>query len=341
MRPVSAVEFPPEEQAAYSKARRLEYISVAYIGSAATFLYLVMGSSQAMRTSWLEDIMSLIPPVAFLVCSRITRMRPSPRFPYGMHSAVSIGYITAALALTGMGAFLFTEAAIKLINAERTTIGGYDVFGVTVWAGWPMLLALAYTGIPSFFLGRAKLKLAPKIHDKILYADAEMNRADWMAELAAAVGVLGTGFGIWWADAAAAGVVSLDILRDGLRNTRAAVTDLMDETPKTTEGDDLSPLPAQLQSYLEGFDWVEQADVRMREEGHVFFGEAFIVPRDDHDLVRRLSDLAQHAKAFNWRVHDVTIMPVKTLDAVNSNPKSGMRGNDPDDRAQTHMRRGP
>ena len=98
---------------------------------------------------------------------------------------------------------------------ERTTIGGFDIFGMTVWAGWPMLVGLAYTGIPSYFLGRAKLRLAPMIHDKVLYADAEMNRADWMAEAAAAAGVIGTGLGIWWADAAAAGLVSIDILRTG------------------------------------------------------------------------------------------------------------------------------
>jgi len=310
MKNVNLVEFPPEQKAAYRKARRLEYVSVAYIGSAAVFLYLVMGSSQAMRTSWLEDMMSLVPPVAFLVCSRIARTEPSRKYPYGRHSAVSIGYITSALALTAMGAFLLTEAATKLILGERTTIGGYDLFGTTIWAGWPMLVALAYTSVPSYFLGRAKLKLAPLIHDKILYADAKMNRADWMAEVAATVGVIGTGFGIWWADAAAAGLVSLDILRDGLRNIGAAVTDLMDETPKVTEGDGLNPLPEKLQAYIETFDWVERADVRMREEGHVFFGEAFVVPRDERDLVQRIAALSGQAKAFNWRVHDLTVMPV-------------------------------
>lgn len=312
MRQVDRLEFPPEQQAVYRKARRLEYVSVVYVASAALFLYVVMGSSQAMRTSWLEDMLSLVPPLAFLIASRVAFMKPSKRFPYGMHTAVSIGYITASLALLGMGAFLLTEAVVKLVSAERTTIGGYTIFGTTVWAGWPMLAGLAYTGIPSFFLGRAKLELAPVIHDKILYADAEMNRADWMAELAAAAGVIGTGLGFWWADALAAGIVSLDILRDGFRNMRAAITDLIDETPKTTEGDALSPLPDDLRRYLESFEWVEKADVRMREEGHVFFGEAFIVPRDETDLVARIEDLAEKAKTFNWRVHDLTIMPVRS-----------------------------
>jgi divalent metal cation (Fe/Co/Zn/Cd) transporter len=311
MRPVPAVEFPEREGAAFRRARRLEVISILYLASAAAFIYLVMGSSQAMRTSWLEDLISMVPPLAFLIASRIAVLKPSKKFPYGMHSAVSIGYLTSALALLGMGLFLLIEAGLKLAQGERVTIGGFELFGTTIWAGWPMLAALAYTGIPSFFLGRAKQKLAPIIHDKILYADAEMNRADWMAESAAAIGVIGAGFGFWWADPAAAGLVSLDILRDGVRNLRAAVTDLMDEMPKkTVEPDKLDPLPGELERYLETLPWIEKAQVRMRENGHVFFGEAFVVPRSTDRIAEKVAEAAEKARKFNWRVGDLTVTPV-------------------------------
>ena len=311
MKPVERIEFPPEQEEAFRKARRLEWLSAAFTASAAILLYFVMGTSQAMRTSWLEDMLSLVPPIAFLVSSRLATRSATKNFPYGMHTSVSIGYLTASLALCAMGTFLLYEAAHKLIAQERTTIGGFDFFGVTIWAGWPMLVGLAYTGIPSYFLGRAKLKLAPVIHDKVLYADAEMNRADWMAEAAAAAGVIGTGFGFWWADAVAAGLVSLDILRDGFVNLRAATTDLMDEQPKkTTNSKEHDPLPGQIARYFESFDWVEKADVRMREEGHVFFGEAFIVPKTTDNLVSKIAELSRKATEFNWRVHDLTIMPV-------------------------------
>ena len=43
-----------------------------------------------------------------------------------------------------------------------------------------------------------------------------MNRADWLTALAAVVGVIGIGAGLWWADAVAAIVISLEITRDGL-----------------------------------------------------------------------------------------------------------------------------
>jgi divalent metal cation (Fe/Co/Zn/Cd) transporter len=97
--------------------------------------------------------------------------------------------------------------------------------------GWLMIAALAWSAVPSVFLGRAKLPLASQLHDKVLYADAKMNRANWLTAGAAIVGVLGIGAGLWWADGAAAIIISLDITRDGFTNVRAAVADLMDSRP--------------------------------------------------------------------------------------------------------------
>jgi divalent metal cation (Fe/Co/Zn/Cd) transporter len=165
-------EFPPEQQAICDRARRLEWWSLAYTASAAALMYVTMGTSQAMRTNFFDDVISMVPAVAFLLAIKIAVRAPSVRFPYGFHTSVSIGYLTASLALLAMGSFLLIEAAVKLIADERTTIGGMTLFGQTIWAGWPMLLALVYGSVPTFFLGRAKLALAPRIHDKILFADA-------------------------------------------------------------------------------------------------------------------------------------------------------------------------
>jgi divalent metal cation (Fe/Co/Zn/Cd) transporter len=311
VKPVSAQEFPPRQQAAYRKARRLEWLSVAYVGSAAALTWLVMGGSQAMRTSFFENLISLVPPITFLVAARVARARPSKRFPYGKHGAVSIGYLTASLGLFAMGAFLLLEALGKLVPPERVTIGGYELLGTVVWAGWPMLAVLAYSAIPSFFLGRAKRKLAETIHDKVLHADAEMNRADWMSESAAAAGVVGAGFGLWWMDAAAAALVSLDILRDGVVNLRVAASDLMEEAPQAATEQRPDPLPEQLARHIESLDWVEKAEVRMRESGHVYLGEAFVVPRSERNLVENIARLAESGKALHWRIQDLAVMPVK------------------------------
>jgi divalent metal cation (Fe/Co/Zn/Cd) transporter len=276
-------------------------------------MYVTMGTSQAMRTNFFDDVISLVPAIAFLVAMKVAVRPPSRRFRYGFHTAVSIGYLTASLALLAMGLFLLIEAAIKLIAGERTTIGGMTLFGQTFWAGWPMLLAVVYGSVPSFFLGRAKLRLAPQIHDKILFADAQMMKADWMAGTATAVGVLGVGLGYWWADPVAAALVSLDILHDGATNVANAVTDLMKERPKKTDGSGLEPLPEELERRLVELDWVEKAEVRLREDGHVFFGEAYIVPGGARAGADQIANAVDHAKALDWRLHDLTVMPVEQL----------------------------
>lgn len=308
MRPIDAFDLPPEKGRDLKKARRLETWTLVYIASSTTFLGLAMGTSQAMRASFFEDAFSAVPAIAFLVCTRIARRPPNEDFPYGYHGVVSIGYLTASLTLVGLGGFLLVEAVTKLVAVERTTIGGKTLFGHTVWAGWPMLAAVAYSSIPSVFFGRAKLRLAPEIHDKILYADAKMMKADWMAETATAVGVLGVGVGLWWLDPVAAVLVAADILKDGAVNVYVAVQDLMERRPMKTDRSGPEPLPDELRACIERLDWVASATVRLREFGHVFFGEVFVEPRGSpEELPVKIRRAVADAKSINWRLHDVTI----------------------------------
>ena len=79
-----------------------------------------------------------------------------------------------------------------------------------------MELALLYSAVPA--IGR--MKLARELHDKVLFADAKINKADWLTAVAGMAGVLGIGLRLWWADAAAAAVISIDIVHDGFANLR-------------------------------------------------------------------------------------------------------------------------
>ena len=186
------IEFPPDVSPYYRKARRFAWITLAYVGSAVVFLYLTMGESQAMRSSFFEDLTSLTPALVFLICAPIARRPPSGTYPYGLHRATSFGH----MALCATGSFLLIEAALLTLSGEETVIKEMVLFDHVIWAGWPMLAAIAYTGIPSFFLGRVKMRLAPHLHDKILQADAKMMKADWLAESPTAIGVIGTGLGV-------------------------------------------------------------------------------------------------------------------------------------------------
>jgi hypothetical protein len=53
--------------------------------------------------------------------------------------------------------------------------------------------------------------------------------------------------------------------------------------------------------------------VRVREEGHVLFADAVVVPRDERDLVERIDRTASAALRIDWRLHDLVLMPVRRL----------------------------
>jgi divalent metal cation (Fe/Co/Zn/Cd) transporter len=205
MRRSRSAELPPELQQTLRKARRLEWLTIAYLVSAVVLLALVLGSSQALKTAWAEDLLSLIPPIAFLLAMRFNSRAPTERFPYGFHRIVSIAHLCSALALFVMGTYLLIESIIKLVTAEYPTINSVELFGQTIWLGWLMLPALAWSGLPAVFLGRAKIPLAEELHNKVLYADAKMNKADWLTAGAAMVGIVGIGFGLWWARCSSSG----------------------------------------------------------------------------------------------------------------------------------------
>jgi cation diffusion facilitator family transporter len=316
--PTPDFEFPEEKRDVLRRAVRLEWITLAYLTSAVVFIFLTLGSSQAMKAAWIEDSLSLLPPAAFLIANRYRTRGPTKKFPWGYHRAISIAFLAAATALLLFGVFVAYDSAVKLVEAQHPPIGLIEIFDEQFWLGWLMLAALTWSAIPPVILGRKKQKLAAELHEKVLYADAEMNRADWMTATAAAVGVMGIGLGLWWADGVAALFISVDIARDGWSNLKAAIGDLMDSRPTTYDHSEEHPVMEQIEEFLCGLDWVEDARVRLREEGHVFAGEALVVPKDENGLLRHVEEAREGLRDLDWRLHDVVIVPLESLPGPSS-----------------------
>ena len=307
-------ELPPEKEELNRRAVRLEWWTLAWMTSIVLVIYVTMGNSQAMKAAWIEDLLSFVPPLAFLIASRFRNREPTDRFPYGYHRSISIAFLCAAAALLAMGGYALFDSTMKLVRQEHPTIGTIELFGRSMWLGWLMIVALVYSGIPPVILGRMKVRIAAELHDKALHADADMNKADWLTAVAAVIGIVGIGIGWWWADAVAALFISIEIVRDGARNIKRVIEDLMDTRPTTVRGK-IDDAPARLLARIRELDWVEDADVRIREEGHVFTGEIYTVPKSGtSDLVARVEEVARLAGEVDWRMYDLVVMPVKELD---------------------------
>ena len=307
-------DLPPEQRDALRSAVRWEVFTLGYTSVTIFLIALVVSGSQAMRTAWIEDMLSLIPQVAFLVALPFVRRAPTRQYPYGKHRAMGIGHLVAGVALLAVGINLAIEALVGLVSGEHPTIGTVNLFGHTVWLGWLMVAVMSVVVVgPVFLYGPAKARLAPVLHNKLLYADADMAKADWQTTVASIVGVLGVGIGLWWLDGAAALFISVGVVWDGARNTRSAIVDLMDRRAHSYDDSEPHPLAAAAVARLRSQPWVEDAAVRVRDQGQVLHVEAFVVPRRRRIALSRMTRASEGVAALDWKIQDVEIVPVERL----------------------------
>jgi cation diffusion facilitator family transporter len=312
MEGIQQFSLPPRLQESLHKAKKLEWITVFYLLSVIVVMYLTLGSSQAMKSAWLEDVLSLVPSVAFLISTRINSKSPNDEFRYGYHRVFSISFLAGAVALLGMGIFLVYDSSMSLIKAEHPTIGSKMFFGQQVWMGWVMMVALLYSSIPAMILGFKKLPLAEKLHNKVLYTDASAQKADYMTAFAAILGIGLVGLGFWWADSVAALFISFSVLKDGISRVKTAALDLMDRYPKNVKNNSEDELIGEIERNVKSWPWVEDAKVRFREAGQVYFGQIAVIPKGDIKL-KDIEAGYETVKKIHWKIHDFTIDPVSEL----------------------------
>lgn len=260
---------PHELEQDLRRARRLELWTLAWMASIVAVMYLAMGASKAMQSALIEDLLSLVPAVTWLLALRFERKDATEKFPFGFVRVNSLAFLIAAVALTMVGGFIAYESITTLLMQEHPTVPPVKLFGQDIWLGWLMIAALAYSIVPPVILGHLKQPVATRLRDKVLHTDALMQKADWQTGLAGILGVLGIGLGYWWADSVAAGFIALSILKDGISNMRTAAAELLDGAPRPLEGPEISPEAQRLVQRLQSL-WPE-GGVRLRESGRYVF----------------------------------------------------------------------
>lgn len=295
---------PREIRDDIAAARRLEYWNIAWSISIVVAMGLAMGSSQAMKTAWIEDTLGLVPPIAFLIAERYEARPSNRRFHYGFDRVNGLGFLIAAVALAAVGLLLLKDAVTTLIAREHVTVGSIRIWGRDVWLGWFMLAAQAYATIPPLIIGHKELPLARRLHDKLLHTDAQMNKANWQTGVAGFLGVAGLGLGLWWADSAAAAIISASIILDGWKALQVATSELVDGIPCELGGPELSSdAKAVAKALREAFP---DARVLMRETGRYIRAEVVgAKPPGDFDIeCFEIPDLED-----KWRLDSLAFRP--------------------------------
>ncbi|GAA4021681.1 hypothetical protein GCM10022280_22830 [Sphingomonas swuensis] len=288
----------------FARARRLEWWTLFWVSSVVVVMFFATGSSQAMRTAWFEDILSLVPSIVFLVAARLEVRGPTRAFPFGFHRVQSLAFLISATALSAVGVFLLFESAMTLIKQEHVTIPPVTILGQTVWLGWLMIAALVYSIIPPVILGRMKEPVAERLQDKVLHTDALMQKADWMTGLAGIGGILGLGLGYWWADAVASAVISASIIKDGVGALRSSTAELIDGAPRKLDSDEIAEEVEVLREALKAR--YPGAEVRTRETGRYILAQVGGV---DPDAQVDLADIWPGNPERSWRLAQLSFVP--------------------------------
>lgn len=284
-------------------AVRLEKWNIFWTITYVAALGAAMGSSQAMKTAWVEDILGLIPPLAFLIGERFERRGADDQYHYGYDRVNGLGFLVAAVALAAVGVFLLKDAVTALMAQEHVTIGTVRVWGRDVWLGWFMIAAQAYACIPPFIIGRKELKLAKKLRDKLIHTDAQMNKANWQTGIAGILGILGIGFGLWWADAVAAAIISASIIWDGWNAMKVAAGELIDGVPRELGDEKLSEEAQALSDELKRqFPTADR--ILLRETGRFIRAEVVGAEPGNFDRDRLSIDGCQ-----DWRIDSISFRP--------------------------------
>jgi hypothetical protein len=76
------------------------------------------------------------------------------------------------------------------------------------------------------------------------------------------------------------------------------------------------PLVGEVQSVVEGLDWVDVAAVRMRELGHVISVSVLAVPVDERDLLDRVEAAISRICELDWKLQDVVVAVARELDGA-------------------------
>lgn len=291
---------PSEIRDDLRRARRLEWWTLFWQATIVAVMFFAMGSSQAMKSAWVEDLLGLLPASAFLIALHFEQKEPTDRFRFGFARVDSFAFLISAAALLAMGLYLVYDSSMKLIHGEHPTIGAAPLVGPDLWMGWVMVGVLIYSVVPPVILGHLKKPLAEKLRDKVLYTDALMQKADWMTGLAGAFGVIGVGFGWWWADSVAALLISLDIINDGRKSLMTATAELVDGVPRKLGSSEVASDAKHLEEHLQRYG---AGRVRLRECGRYIFAEI-----DRLDGAPSLRDLWPGDAEDSWRLASVSTL---------------------------------
>jgi cation diffusion facilitator family transporter len=157
--------------------------------------------STALVADGFNNLTDIVASIAVLIGLRISQKPPDQDHPYGHFRAETIAALIASFIMATVGIQV-------LINAVKSLFSGSEVVpGLT--SAWIALIAAVFM----FGVYAYNKRLAQRINSYALQAAAKDNLSDALVSIGAAVGIIGSQFGMPWLDPVAAIAVGLIICK--------------------------------------------------------------------------------------------------------------------------------
>lgn len=181
-----------------------------------------VGNSNALVVDAIHTTSDIFSSIVVLIGMKIGLQPADAQHPYGHGRAESIAGKTVAILLIIVGANLIWHSVLNILKGQLQVP---EVFTL-----WIVIISILVKEI----LFRYKFYLSKKINSSSLLADAWHHRSDALSSFAVLIGIGGAILGgIKWSflDQAAAIVVSIIILKIGLKTFKKTAMELMDSMP--------------------------------------------------------------------------------------------------------------
>lgn len=210
----------------------------------------ILGHSPALLADGINSTSDVAYGIVVSIFMRVAGKPPDPEHPYGHQQMENV----AALVI---GSFVVTTAIAIFWNAINSVYdlitGGSSFEGAS---GIALLVAIG-TVLLKIVLTLWTKKVAAKSDNAAVFALAYDHRNDVFSASAATIGILFGRIGFPWVDPFVGAIVSLIILRTGIKILQDSTSDLMDTVP----GNELRRRITELIGPLSGVDQVEEVQV--------------------------------------------------------------------------------
>jgi cation diffusion facilitator family transporter len=157
--------------------------------------------SSALVADGFNNLTDIVASIAVLIGLRISQKPPDQDHPYGHFRAETIAALIASFIMATVGIQV-------LINAVKSLFSGSEVVPGLTSAWIALIAAVCMFGVYTY-----NKRLAQRINSYALQAAAKDNLSDALVSIGAAVGIIGSQFGMPWLDPVAAIAVGLIICK--------------------------------------------------------------------------------------------------------------------------------